>query len=74
MQRLCALLEDEVSTWRDIRSKPMFGMTAYYRGQTIFAAIPRTRAAGNKSSLLLKLPKSKTRHGTPRGIPGAGRT
>ena len=71
MQRWCALLEEEVSTWPDVSSKPMFGMRGYYRRQTIFAAIPRTRAAGSGFSLLLKLPRSKAHRGAPRGIPGA---
>jgi hypothetical protein len=72
MQRWCAQLEEEVSTWPDVSSKAMFGMSAYYRSGIVFAAIPRTRAARTASSLLLKLPKSKTSRRAPRGIPGAG--
>jgi hypothetical protein len=56
MQRWCALLEDEVSGWRQVHTKPMFGMVALYRGDRIFAALPRTRAAESANSLLIKLP------------------
>jgi hypothetical protein len=44
MQRWCAQIDDELASWPDVTSRPMFGMTAYYRGTIIFAAVPRTRA------------------------------
>jgi len=56
MRRWCALLEDEVSGWRQVHTRPMFGMLAVYRGDRIFAALPRTRAAETANSLLIKLP------------------
>ena len=56
MQRWCALLEDEVSAWRQVHTRPMFGMLALSRGDPIFAALPRTRAAETANSLLIKLP------------------
>ena len=56
MQRWCALLGEELSTWPDVSAKPMFGLTGFYRGQSIFAALPRTRAAGTARSILIKLP------------------
>lgn len=56
MQRWCALLEDEVSAWRQVRTKPMFGLLALYRGDRIFAALPKMRAAETANSLLIKLP------------------
>jgi len=56
MERWSALLEDEVSTWRQVHTKPMFGLVALYRGDRIFAALPRTRAAETANSLLIKLP------------------
>ena len=55
MQRWCALLEEEVATWPQITTKPMFGMIAFYRGKKIFAAVPRTRAARTARSVLIKL-------------------
>ncbi len=61
MQRLCALLEEEVSTWPEVGTKPMFGMIGYYHGKSIFAAIPRTRAPETARSVLIKLPGSTER-------------
>ena len=55
MQRWCALLGEEVLTWPKVTSKPMFGLTGFYRGDRIFAAMPRTKAAGTARSVLLKL-------------------
>ena len=55
MQRWCALLEQELSAWPDVSAKPMFGMRGFYHGKNIFAAIPRTKAAGSARSLLIKL-------------------
>ena len=59
MRRWCARLEDEISLWPDVTSKSMFGMTAFYRGPHIFAAVPRTRAPRTDRSVLLKLPGSR---------------
>jgi hypothetical protein len=59
MQRWCALLEEEVSTWPGVTERAMFGMRAFYRGATIFAALPRTRAMGTPHSIIVKLPKAR---------------
>jgi hypothetical protein len=56
MQRWCALLEQEVLAWPEVTTRPMFGMIGFYHGDSIFAAIPRTRAAGTARSVLIKLP------------------
>jgi Luciferase len=56
MRRWCAQLEEEVSSWPRVTSRPMFGMLALYRGKQIFAALPRTRAAETPFSLMLRLP------------------
>lgn len=56
MQRWCALLEQELLAWPDVTAKPMFGMRGFYHGKIIFAAIPRTKAAGSARSVLIKLP------------------
>ena len=73
MQRWCAVIEDELSTWPDVTCKPMFGLAGYYRGRDIFAAIPRTRAMGTPFSLLIKRPGARAARltATRRG-PGAG--
>jgi hypothetical protein len=54
MQRWCALLETEISTWPGVTGRPMFGLYAYYRAGRIFTAIPRTRAVETPFSLLIK--------------------
>ena len=58
MRRWCAVLEEEIATWPAVTSRPMFGLTAWYRGDHIFAALPRTRAAETPFSMLVKLPPS----------------
>ena len=66
MQRWCAQLGEELCAWPLVTTKPMFGMTAYYRGPHIFAALPRTRAPETPFSMLIKLPDTahaKLRHG-----------
>ena len=71
MQRLCGLLEDEVSAWPDVSARAMFGMRAFYRGRTIFAALPRTRAMGTASAILLKLPTTRGERAALARGPGA---
>lgn len=71
MQRWCAVLEEEIATWPGVNDKPMFGMTAFYRGKTIFAVLPRTRAAETPFSLLVKIPPRSPRLRKASG-PGAG--
>ena len=56
MQRWCALLVEELAQWPQVSSKPMFGFIAFYRGKTIFAAIPKTRALHTANSIIFKLP------------------
>ena len=70
MQRWCALLEEEVSAWPGVSSRPMFGLIAFYRRDAIFAAIPRTRAVDTPFSLLLKLPAGRNARLKPGGGPG----
>lgn len=55
MQQWCALLEAEMVTWPQVKTKPMFGMIGFYRGRNIFAAVPRSRAAGSERAILIKL-------------------
>ncbi len=72
MRRWCALLEEEMSTWPEVTSRPMFGMVAFYRGKNIFAAVPRTRAAETETSLLIKLPAVRAQRPRSSRGPGAG--
>lgn len=72
MRRWCALLEEELSRWPHVNSKPMFGMVAFYRGKNIFAAVPRTRAAETETSVLIKLAGVNDRRLRRASGPGAG--
>lgn len=72
MQRWCAQLEQELSAWPDVSAKPMFGMIGFYHGKSIFAAIPRTRAAGTARSLLIKLPGLNAKRLKRASGPGSG--
>ena len=72
MRRLCALLEEDLSTWPQVSTKPMFGMIAFYRGKNIFAAVPRTRAAETNRSLLIKIPGVHNERLRSSSGPGAG--
>ena len=44
MRQWSDLLLREILGWPDVSSRPMFGMTAVYRGNVIFGVLPRTRA------------------------------
>ena len=45
----------EVLDWPNVTSRPMFGMTAVYRGNDIFGVLPRTRAMDTPYSVSFKL-------------------
>jgi hypothetical protein len=72
MQRWCAELEEELSSWPQVSSRPMFGLAAYYRRKAIFAAIPRTRAVDTPHGLLIKLPGTRHERLKSARAPGAG--
>ena len=72
MQRWCALLEQELLAWPEVSTKPLFGMIGFYHGKSIFAAIPRTRAAESGRSLLIKLPGLNAKRLKPASGPGSG--
>ena len=54
MRHWSALLETELAGWPTISARPMFGFLAYFRGPSMFAAIPRTRSFGHGNSLIIK--------------------
>ena len=54
VQRWSALLAEEMISWPNVRSKPMFGFYAYYRGDVLFTILPRTRGFDSGSLLILK--------------------
>ncbi|HYE25275.1 MAG TPA: luciferase family protein [Clostridia bacterium] len=55
MQQLSEFLRQELLTWPGVTARPMFGMTAVYRGNEIFGALPRTRAMETSRSVSFKL-------------------
>lgn len=55
MQQLSEFLRQELLTWPGVTARPMFGMTAVYRGDEIFGALPRTRAMETNRSVSFKL-------------------
>jgi hypothetical protein len=57
MQRWAAMLTEELEQWPGVSKKPMFGFTSFYRGKTIFAAVPKTKALGSPNSVIFKLPE-----------------
>jgi hypothetical protein len=54
VQRWSALLAEELVSWPNVRSKPMFGFYAYYRGDVLFTILPRTRSFDSGRLLILK--------------------
>jgi hypothetical protein len=54
MRRMCVMLGDEMLRWPDVRTNPMFGMRAFYRGKIVFAMIPDRRAFENADSIMYK--------------------
>ncbi len=49
------LLAAEVAGWPGVTTKPMFGLTALYRGKEIFAALPKTRGMGSANAVAFKV-------------------
>ena len=56
MRQWSDLLLREILGWPDFSSRPMFGMTAVYRGNAIFGVLPRTRAMDTPYSVSFKIP------------------
>ena len=54
MERWSALLGSEVATWPGVKTKPMFGFHACYRGKQIFAGLPKTKAMHSPNSIIFK--------------------
>ena len=44
MQRLSALLGEELGNWPGVTTRPMFGLRAVYRNGVIFAMLPDKRS------------------------------
>ena len=54
MRQWSALLEAELLRRPRVIAKPMFGFRSFYRGKTIFAAIPRSREFDPVGSIIMK--------------------
>jgi len=54
MREWSALLESELRTWPNAIAKPMFGFRSFYRGNKIFAALPKSSEFDPAGSILLK--------------------
>jgi len=61
MREWSSALGTELITWPSVTSRPMFGMTVFYRKRIIFAALPRTRCFETPHSIAFKL-YNKTPH------------
>ena len=63
MKAWCAALAAEVSEWPHAEGRSFFGFTALYRGDKMFAALPRTRSLETRNALAFKLdaPTAKLR-------------
>jgi len=55
MKAWSALLGGELASWRAVTAKPMFGLTAFYREDAIFAVLPKTRGMNSPNALGFKL-------------------
>jgi hypothetical protein len=71
MKAWSAALADELTSWPRVGARTFFGFSALYRGERIFALLPRTRAMGTPNTLAFKFesltPQLRTRlDGDPR--------
>ena len=57
MRQWADLMLRDILGWPDVSSRPMFGMTAVYRGSAIFGVLPRTRAMDTAYSVSFKIPR-----------------
>jgi hypothetical protein len=55
MQQWSELLLTEILDWENVSTRPMFGMSAVYRGSAIFGVLPRSRAMDTPYSVSFKL-------------------
>jgi hypothetical protein len=55
MREWSTLLGQELQTWSGVTSRPMFGMTAFYRNEIIFSVLPRTLSFETPTSVGFKL-------------------
>jgi hypothetical protein len=61
MKAWSAMLGGELASWPGVSSRPMFGLTAIYRKDVIFAVLPKTRGMESGNSLAFKIPEASAR-------------
>jgi TfoX/Sxy family transcriptional regulator of competence genes len=65
MKAWSAALAEELTGWPQVETRTFFGFTALYRGEKIFALVPRSRAMGTPNTLAFKFesltPRLRTR-------------
>jgi hypothetical protein len=54
MKLWSAMLKTELTGWPQVTSKPMFGMSGFYRCKKIFAALPVTKGFDTPSSIIFR--------------------
>jgi hypothetical protein len=54
MQHWCAMLESELKSWPGVVPRRLFSFRSFYRGKTIFAALPQVRAFHSPTSIIFK--------------------
>jgi hypothetical protein len=54
MKLWSAMLKTELTGWPQVTSRPMFGMSGFYRRKKIFAALPVTRGFDTPSSIIFR--------------------
>jgi hypothetical protein len=54
MQHWSAMLESELKTWPGVVAKRLFSHRSFYRGKSIFAALPRVRSFHSPTSIIFK--------------------
>jgi TfoX/Sxy family transcriptional regulator of competence genes len=64
MKRWAALLSEELASWPQVTRKKMFGMSSFYRRDSIFAAIPDKKAFFSPTSIIFKLQTPSVRQQT----------
>jgi hypothetical protein len=55
MKAWAAGLASDIESWPQVRLRPMFGLTAWYRRDRIFAVLPKTRGMDSPNALAFKL-------------------
>ncbi len=55
MKQWSAMLGQELSRWPHVKSRPMFGLLAFYRRAKIFAGLPVTRGLKTSNSIIFKI-------------------